>query len=591
MPGPAIPKQPVATPLPQWLQPDYLNPENASVFDSPVKKAARAVAGLLGVGDVQGQAMNLAGPLMAAETPLGPLANKAVSGIKGLYSRAQRVASGLPEKFHPNKALAALKNMASGEELGYRGVEPYLRSQGNVGTKTGLLEHLEKNPTPQLEVKTLGEPAFADPRYTAGGPPETPTKYQQYQVPGGENYQETLIKLRPEIPKSATGVEMPYEQWRESKPDFQSSHWDDPNVLAHVRSNERYLPASDPALDIPPNIRDTFLNLGEAHAIEAGATGDDILRLQNEIDTRNLSKGRFLEEVQSDWHQQGAKEGYQTSGLPPGYTVTQTPEGYFDVRAPNGQLVQSGLTEETAIETAVEHLNTSRVPDAPFKQSWPDLALKQQLLDVAERPDLEWIGHTTGATQADRYNLANHVDRLYYDYNPGRGWDIEGYQGGQRNTVTGWVPDNQLEQWIGPDAAQALRTHRDTNTLSASGLGSVAGPTSGSVDVTTTLQGQGNRGLTQFYDQTLPNKLRKLLEPFGGKVELEKLSIPSRIIGGQLAEAPNQGQLQAWIARLSPEMKKAILEKGFPIMALYALMNPGAQPVDPQLALDGLAAQ
>src|SRR3990167_424322 len=265
MPGPAIPKQPVATPLPQWLQPDYLNPENASVFDSPAKKAARAIAGLLSVGDVQGQAMNLAGPLMAAETPFGPLANKALSGIKGLYSRAQRVASGLPEKFHPNKALAALKNMASGEELGYRGVEPYLKSQGNVGTKTGLLEHLEKNPVQQLEVKTLGAPVPDPTAYKMSPdaqyiPPAQETKYQQYQVPGGENYRETLIKLpdRVNVPartrtrfinegvagaldEGATPDEIAQLQQRidlrDPQHDFQSSHWDDPNVLAHVRSN------------------------------------------------------------------------------------------------------------------------------------------------------------------------------------------------------------------------------------------------------------------------------------------------------------------------------------------------------------------
>ena len=52
---------------------------------------------------------------------------------------------------------------------------------------------------------------------------------------------------------------------------FQSSHFDQPNILAHVRYNER-----------------------------TDADGNRVL---------------FIEEIQSDWHQEGRKRGYQ--GLSP----------------------------------------------------------------------------------------------------------------------------------------------------------------------------------------------------------------------------------------------------------------------------------
>jgi len=51
----------------------------------------------------------------------------------------------------------------------------------------------------------------------------TDTKYANHQLPGGENYKEMLFVL-------------PVKRGHK---DYFSSHWDEPNVLAHVRWNER----------------------------------------------------------------------------------------------------------------------------------------------------------------------------------------------------------------------------------------------------------------------------------------------------------------------------------------------------------------
>ena len=52
---------------------------------------------------------------------------------------------------------------------------------------------------------------------------------------------------------------------------YTSGHWDEPNVLAHVRFNDR-----------------------------TGANGEKVLH---------------IEEVQSDWHQEGRKKGYQKNDV------------------------------------------------------------------------------------------------------------------------------------------------------------------------------------------------------------------------------------------------------------------------------------
>lgn len=538
-------------------------PSWANTLTDAANSGISGLLGFLGMGDNSHAARG--GELLGAALPLSGV-------IEGLPSRLKQAAESLPEVFHPNKALSVLKNMASPEEMAYRDVGPYLQAQGSRGTRTGLLQHLESHPEPQLNVKTLGEPAFMDPRYTEGGPPETPTKYQQYQLPGGNNYRETMIKLQPPVrpydaeeaalmakPLDARTAEDYAALARRQEngtlappaPTFESGHWDDPNVLVHVRSNERYLNGPSKYTYVDP------------------ATGEPSMA-EGAVRQTN-PKGRFLEEVQSDWHQQGNKEGYYTPPEKP-VTAMQVDVAYSDfgnkLRAMEDafanhpdkfdaaqQAVKSARDEWNRLRILYENPNDSNlVPDAPFKKSWPDLALKQQLLDVAKRPDLEWIGHTAGATQAERYNMASAVDNLDYSYDSeAKDWRIRGSKGGILNAHTPWIPNKDLEQWVGKGAAQALRDHRDSiSTLQPKYENMIKG----AIPIDTSINSSENSGMQQFYDQTLPSKLQKLLKPFGGKVELSSIPVPGK------------GNVPAWIAKLTPEMKAAILKRGFPMMSV-----------------------
>ena len=60
---------------------------------------------------------------------------------------------------------------------------------------------------------------------------------------------------------------------------------------------------------------------------------------------------------------------------------------------------------DTRCTTAAQH----GVPDAPFKETWPDLGLKQQMLGDRRRPAREWLGFTSGQTQAARYDLSKQI--------------------------------------------------------------------------------------------------------------------------------------------------------------------------------------
>ena len=124
------------------------------------------------------------------------------------------------------------------------------------------------------------------------------TKYSEYVEPGGKNYKELLLTM-PTNHKSYSLIDVKtnkvlqtsndYEELVDRRNElggelvvlenneskgvtFKSNHYSEPNILAHVRFDER-----------------------------TGANGERIL---------------FLEEVQSDWAQTGKKEGFKTDKLP-----------------------------------------------------------------------------------------------------------------------------------------------------------------------------------------------------------------------------------------------------------------------------------
>jgi len=189
------------------------------------------------------------------------------------------------------------------------------------------------------------------------------TKYAQYQLPGGKNYKEILLTI-PNNAKPQT-----YQEWVDGgmqgqwnskgvasdKIQYQSSHFDEPNILAHIRFNER-----------------------------TDSEGNKVL---------------FLEEVQSDWHQAGRKQGYQNSNQSttaseikrieskyPNIDFEAVIMGYPEVE--NKDLIDFGVSKEDQdIYYGIvqgEITDSNAVPDAPFKKTWPMLAMKRMIRYAAE---------------------------------------------------------------------------------------------------------------------------------------------------------------------------------------------------------------
>jgi hypothetical protein len=447
--------------------------------------------------------------------------------------------------------------------------------------------------------------AMADAKKFAKIGPEA-TKFQSYQLPGGENYREILLKLPDEKQrfwaKNGQGVERIFNDPDEAsrfagssgdaravdsetvnrmRNQYHSSHWEnEPNVLAHMRVQDR-----------------------------KGPNGEKILH---------------VEEIQSDWHQAGRKKGYkpddyieQSNALDRAFNdlVVKRAElkdeaqriGYF------GEGAQALTDEANSITPQLMKLQEQRdelqniinygVPDAPFKKNWHELAMKR-LLNYAADNGYDSIAITPGAEQASRFSLSKQLNEVRYDPRTGNlvGEDHNGKMVIARNNVT----KENLPEYIGKEGAQKVLEM----PVDEYGVHALRGA---DLEV-------GGEGMKGFYDKMLPDYLNAFGKPYGSQVstlnmtssrgapqidEIQRLAGINqdqwRAMTGdqrvQLAEEiknkVNAGGMPLHNFPITPEMRESIKQKGLPLYQQVGIPTAGAgaasQAIQPEeeLGLSG----
>lgn len=349
-------------------------------------------------------------------------------------------------------------------------------------------------------------------REESAGSHGTGTKFEKYTLPGGENYREVLFTLpvrKAEIGKSFQDwalkkygdrfLDMTDEQVLKAKeefkkvaaneieianPSYRSSHWDEANVLAHVRLNDR-----------------------------TTADGKRVLH---------------VEEVQSDWHQEGRKKGYKSPDTRPRAVVEKELNAYekgllekYKAQAKPDINDKIGMTEihrfitpeeqehrAKLIREFNENAGAGTVPDAPFKKTWHEFALKK-ILRMAAEGGYDAVTWTPGEQQAERYDLSKQVKEIEYVKNDDGTYKlgVTGLDGeGVPLPKDSFTPD-ELEGVVGKEIAQKIvdgggkkyRGH-EGRTLK---------------DVDLKVGGEGMKG---FYDKIVPDFLNKFGKKYGAKV-------------------------------------------------------------------------
>ncbi len=142
----------------------------------------------------------------------------------------------------------------------------------------------------------------------------------------------------------------------------------------------------------------------------------------------------------------------------------------------------------------------SNVPPAPFSGSWEELTLKRIMRWAAEN-GYERVAWTTGDIQVERYSLSQQLDTIEWAANEDGSIMLIGSKG-ERETFNENVSENALADKIGVEAAKRIQAARE------------AGQTTGR------LEGEalevGGSGMRAFYDQKIPNIVRKMIKKWGG---------------------------------------------------------------------------
>jgi hypothetical protein len=508
------------------------------------------------------------------------------------YSQLEKQLTDLPQgKGSPEQWAGIIKNLTQKgvkqEELDWTGIEEWLKEQEGSVTKEQILEYLAANKIEveevvkgdyseeskalysELEAKNNGKDFDSwkeedqDKWMAERGKPKD-AKFDKYVLAGGENYRELLMTLpkaensivlfteadKVELSRLAQKVEsgeIDYsnnpEEWSQYKnlidrsskrytgedKNYKSPHFDEANILAHIRFNER-----------------------------TDADGSRVM---------------FVEEVQSDWHQEGRKKGYKDEEFNKiaeeqnniknqiketrgqindeieridykGFDTTNQASQAFIGAASRGEdfakMFELPATIENLVKKYVELEKSiipesNKVPNAPFKTTWDQLAFKRALMWAVENK-FDKVAWTTGEQQADRFDLSKQIKSVSAR-KTGDEYQIQFVTNqGTRQTVNGndYINIQTVEDNIGKELAKKIEKQEPSKEFTEySGL-----------DLKV-----GGEGMKAFYDKMLPSMVNKLVKKFGGKVEATNIKDTGEV----------------WSLEITPSMRKAIQEQGLPL--------------------------
>jgi hypothetical protein len=242
------------------------------------------------------------------------------------------------------------------------------------------------------------------------------SKYKQYTLPGGEEYREIVIQDKPKV-------------WsKENK--FSTQHYPEAtNPIAHLRVNHR--------------------------------------------DDANGNPTLFIEELQSDWAQRGKKKGFGKQAeikYDPGIEAYRAYDANGDmITLWNGNEYVTGLNSEEAVKKALQSTSYEKgIPHGPYVEDtkdWTALALKQAIKEAVDNGKTQ-VAWTTGAQQADRYDLSKQLSRVKLMPDPLKGDKLKlvAYDHNDNRVINEVVEENNIDEYIGKDLANKLLQQEPLNT-------------------------------------------------------------------------------------------------------------------------------
>jgi hypothetical protein len=455
------------------------------------------------------------------------------------------------------------------------------------------------------------------------------TQYDKYKTPGGENYREILLKLpvntsnakileagtnktsgKPFVSFELNGeryvVEktpgetdqqavsrriggMPERGKVSGSDTYISSHYKaDPNLLAHIRVQDFQAPTRGFAVvnTRSGNRSEVFPSAEQAQAYLSRMPENMQGMLRIDEAAGKPKKVLLVDEIQSDWHQEGRKKGYQSATDRTAAQAEKELNEIFEKRArllgetilfPDTDMVKYAEANkeidrlgEQAVKLSQEMRDLESkpkgVPDAPFKKNWHELAMKR-VLDYAAENGYDSVAITPGAEQAKRYDLSQHIDNVIVSpFRAERGEYTLQAIGKDGRTVIDKndVQLQDLDDYIGKDLADKARQQ-----MVDFGKSNLTG-----VDLEV-----GGEGMKGFYDKILPDYLNNFGKQYGASVvDVDMITQPERFDFAKPYDAFRQTipaeSMRVHSFDITPQLRDEVKNKGLP---LYGKMGMGPE--------------
>ena len=522
----------------QGTVPMHVDVATGRVSPAGVNEFVVDALGMMGGG---GATRRLSGAVDgAADIELGAMGSSRYVRSDGLYSRGAEAALELPQQTGTVQQMVNMLRKQPGvteAELKNSGILEMAEVSGaDKITREALASKIEDAfPKIEARVYTASEDSSVFPTDDLNR-----ARYENYTVPKGKNYREVTLnykdnpypeqreKIESEIknaytlrlaarnkkaafdssttPEERTRVENEIENFRKvenrlitrlnslSDEYFIGGHHGDTNTLAHVRMSDR-----------------------------VGPNGEKVLH---------------VEEIQSDWGQQGREKGFRQR------SVEDIDQDLYEVS--EAYYYRSEMTEKQFNAKRKVLNNERKLPSpAPYvgnTSAWTDLALKH-ILKTAADGNYDKIIYTPGAEHVGRFSLRNSVEKINYFPDDNR---LEIRLSEDEIVERDNVKPEDLSKFIGKELSQKLL--KDENVVHFS-TGN-KGPSHHS------LEGDGleigGEGMIDYYDNIVPKRLQALASQHdkNAKVGYTDVALPFKY--AKESTAPG--------LTITPEMRASILK-------------------------------
>jgi hypothetical protein len=357
------------------------------------------------------------------------------------------------------------------------------------------------------------------------GPKTSPS----YNTEGGENYREILIKTPENVAKPADTSKWKVVTEDENKYSGQRviKIYDENGNFVSERTGYR---GSDyDAINNAAKQRQKYeaseMNFEGSHHSDPNILMH--LRVADHVDVEG-KKGLLVDELQSDWHQQGRDKGYRTklSNMPQMSADELFDKHFADLTSSQRDHLRDFMKKWESAEYNGKQSELDKLaneyqnwvskqtifkgpPDAPFKDDWYQLGLKRAIKEATDS-GMDRVYLTTGKTQADRYDLSKHVNDLGYKPDGKGSGRLQAFDKDRITVLDENIPEEKLAEYIGKDAAKKLLESEKvmgTHSLSNADLQ------------------VGGEGMKQYYDKTYLNYLKKYAKQHGATVGETRLPV------------------------------------------------------------------